>query len=120
MILDPKTKELAIRYVMATGFFKKRLADYLGISRPTLDRILEGNPDFFTQLKAADAVFCKDLVLLTKKKNPTFLLKARYREEFNDNFRIGPYDPEEEIKKILNIIHEASSQNISNHTTVSS
>lgn len=109
MILNTKTKELAIMYVMATGFFKKRLADYLGVSRPTLDKILSQDSDFFTQVKAADSVFCKDLVLMTKKKNPMFLLKTKYREEFSDNFKMGTYDPEEEIQKLMKIIHENSS-----------
>lgn len=120
MVLDQQIKRLAIRYVAETGFFKNRLAAYLTISRPSLDKVLEENPDFFTELKAADALYCKDLINLVKKKNPIFLLKTRYREEFNDDFRLGSYDPEEELKKIFKIIHEACSQNSSNQTTTSS
>lgn len=108
MVLDQQIKKLAIRYVAETGFFKNRLAAYLTVSRPTLDKVLEENPDFFTELKAADALYCKELINLVKKKNPIFLLKTRYREEFNDDFRLGFYDPEEELKKILKLIKESS------------
>ncbi len=117
MVLNSKVKDLAVRYVAETGFFKNRLANYLTISRPTLDKIFEEDPDFFTHIKAADALFCKDLVLEVKKKNPTFLLKTRYREEFDDNFRMGAYDPEEEIKKVAKFIEDSCS---SNQTPISS
>lgn len=109
MIIDKKTKEFAVRYVMETGFYKSRLAGFLGISRPTLDKILEEDKGFFTAIQAANAIFCKDLILQVKRKNPTFLLKTRFRDEFNDNLRIGAYDPEEEIKKIAKLIDESSS-----------
>lgn len=113
MVLDQQIKKLAIRYVAETGFFKNRLAAYLTVSRPTLDKVLEENPDFFTELKAADALYCKELINLVKKKNPIFLLKTRYREEFNDDFRLGSYDPEEEIHKLLKIIEENSTKTVS-------
>lgn len=109
MILDSENKELAIRYVTATGFFKYRVASYLGISRPTLDRIFKEDPSFFTQLKAADAVFCKNLIIRTAKKNPSFILKTKYKEEFDDKFRFGAFDPEKEIQKIARLIDQKTS-----------
>lgn len=108
MVLDDKNRELAIRYVVATGFYKNRVASYLGISRPTLDKIFEEDPSFFTQLTAADSVFCKNLIIKTANKNPAFLLKTRYREEFDDSSRIS-VDPEEEIKKLTKIIDSSTS-----------
>ncbi len=108
MVLDSKNIELAIRYVAATGFFKNRVAKYLGISRPTLDKIFKENPSFFTQLKAADAVFCKNLIIRTAKKNPAFILKTKYKEEFDDKVRFENFDPEEEIQKIAKLIDQAS------------
>ncbi len=104
MVLDKKTKEFAVRYVMETGFFKIRLANFLGISRPTLDKILEEDKGFFTAIQAANAVFCKDLILRVKQKNPTFLLKTRFKYEFDDKLKVGAYDPEEEIKKLAQLI----------------
>ncbi len=94
---------------MATGFYKSRVASYLGISRPTLDKIFEKDPLFFTQLKGADAVFCKDVIIKTASKNPAFILKTKYKEEFDDKERFGAIDPEEEIKKIAKIIDSATS-----------
>lgn len=93
---------------MATGFYKSRLASYLGISRPTLDKILKENPSFFTTLQAADSVFCKDLIIRTAKKNPAFLLKTKYKNEFDDKINIQ-IDPEEEIKKIAKLIDSKTS-----------
>lgn len=104
MILDEKNRDLAIRYVVATGFYKSRVASYLGISRPTLDKIFKEDPSFFTQLKGADAVFCKDVIIKTANKNPAFILKTKYKEEFDDKIRFEGLDPEEEIKKIAKII----------------
>lgn len=109
MILDKKTKEMTLKYVMATGFYKTRVADYLAISRPTFDKILENDPVFFTALKAADAVFCKDLIMLTAKKNPSFLLKTKYKDEFNDDNPHPDFNPEEELKKIDKIIQKYAS-----------
>lgn len=89
---------------MATGFYKTRLAEYLGISRPTLDKILENDPRFFTVLKAADATFCKDLIINTARKNPAFLLKTKYREEFDENRPAS--DPVETINEMLKKVKE--------------
>lgn len=104
MVIDSKTKELAVKYVVATGFYKSRLAEYLGISRPTLDKILEEDFSFFTTLKAADSVFCKNLILNTAKKNPAFLLKTKYGEEFNENK--PNFDPVGDLNKIMTKIDE--------------
>lgn len=104
MVLTQEIKDFAIRYVAATGFYKNRLAEYLCISRPTLDKILEEDQSFFTQLKSADALFCKDLIVRTAKKNPAFILKTKYKEEFDDSSRLQGIDPEEEIKRLARII----------------
>ena len=81
------------------------------MSRPTLDKILEENPDFFTSLKRADAVFCKNLIDVVRKKTPTFILRTKYREEFNDTLKFG-FDPEAEIQRIKKIIDEGTTKEI--------
>lgn len=81
--LTEKEKELAVKYVEESGLFKNRLADFIGISRPTLYKLLEEDTDFFTRLKRADTIFCKSLIVSVKKKDPMFLLKKKYIEEFN-------------------------------------
>lgn len=101
----------AIKYVEESGFFKNRLADFLEISRPTLDKILDENPDFFTSLKRADAVFCKNLIESVIKKNPFFILKTKYREEFNEDLKFG-FDPELEIQKIRVMLDEGTTKEI--------
>ena len=108
--LSENDREYAIKYVEEGGYYKNRLADFLGISRPTLDKLLEENPDFFTALKRADAVFCKSLIDLVKKKNPSFLLKTKYREEFDITLRMTAYDPEEEIKKLAALMDSDSEE----------
>jgi len=105
-------KTFAVKYVEESGFYKNRLADFLGISRPTLDKVLEENNDFFTSLKRADAVFCKSLIDLVKKKNPSFLLKTKYREEFDDSIRLSSYNPEEQIKKMVALMDSDSDEEI--------
>ena len=75
--LTEENKDYAVRYCQQGGFYKNRLADFLGISRPTLDKLLEDNPDFFTALKRADAVFCKNLIDAVSRKNPIFILKTK-------------------------------------------
>lgn len=81
--LTDKEKELAVKYVEESGLFKNRLADYLGVSRPTIYRILEEDTDFFTRLKRADAIFCKNVIETVRKKDPLFILKTRLKEEFS-------------------------------------
>lgn len=103
--LTEKDKGFAIKYVEDSGFFKNRLADFLEISRPTLDKVLEEYPDFFTALKRADAIFCKELINTVKKKNPYLILRTRYKEEFNENNGFG-YDPEYELQRIRKMIDE--------------
>ena len=100
--LTEENKEHAIRYCQQGGFYKNRLADFLGISRPTLDKLLDENPEFFTSLKRADAVFCKNLIDAVSKKNPIFILRTRYKEEFNDTARL--YDPEEQIQRMVELM----------------
>ena len=100
--LTEEIRGYAIKYVEESGFYKSRLADFLGISRPTLDKLLEENPDFFTSLKRADAVFCKNLIDAVSKKNPIFILRTRYKEEFNDTARL--YDPEEQIQRMVELM----------------
>ncbi|HIH13443.1 TPA: hypothetical protein HA242_07005 [Candidatus Woesearchaeota archaeon] len=80
--LTEKEKEFAIKYVEESGFYKNRLADYLGVSRPTVYKLLEEDTNFFTQLKRADAIFCKSLIVAIKKKDPVFILKTKFKEEF--------------------------------------
>lgn len=108
MVLTQEIKDFAIKYVAATGFYKSRLSNYLCISRPTLDKILEEDPQFFTQLKSADALFCKDLIVRTAKKNPAFILKTKYKDEFDDNANSQIFDPEEEIRKLAQIIDSSA------------
>lgn len=105
--LSETDREHAIAYVKESGFFKNRLANFLGISRPTLDKILEEDTDFFTSLKRADSVFCKNLIDKVAEKNPIFILRTRYKDEFNERIAIS-YDPEEEIHKLMKIIDEAN------------
>lgn len=38
--LSDKDIEFAIKYVEESGLYKNRLSDFLGISRPTLDKVL--------------------------------------------------------------------------------
>lgn len=83
--LSDYEKRNAVMYVELCGFRKNRLAKYLGISRPTLDKILKNDDDFFTQIKAANENFCKDLINLVKIKNPVFLLEKMFPEEFGEN-----------------------------------
>lgn len=97
-------KNSAFDYVRASGFFKNRLASFLKISRPTLDRLLEEDEDFFTQIKAADAEFCKDLIELVKKKDPKFILRTKYIDEFNDSLKYEAFDPVEEIQRVKRLI----------------
>lgn len=82
--ITEEAKQHAVKYVEESGLFKNRLADFLSISRPTLDRVLEKNEDFFTALKRADAVFCNKLIAQVSKKDPIFILRTRYKEEFDD------------------------------------
>lgn len=82
--LTDETKQHAIKYVKEGGLFKNRLSDFLSISRPTLDRLLKEDEDFFTALKRADAIFCKNLIAQVSKKDPIFILRTRYKEEFDD------------------------------------
>ncbi len=103
MVLSDKSKELAIKYVEATGFYKNRLAKFLGISRPTLDNIFDNDLEFFTQIELADSIFCKGVIERVRDKNPSFILKTKYREEFNENAVI--FDPISELKKISDLIN---------------
>ena len=101
--LTEENKDYAVRYCQQGGFYKNRLADFLGISRPTLDKLLEDNPDFFTALKRADAVFCKNLIDAVSRKNPIFILRTKYKDEFNDDMR-GLNDPETVIKRMTDLM----------------
>lgn len=101
----------AIKYVEESGLFKNRLADFLGISRPTLDKVLEENADFFTRLKRADAVFCKKLIEIVGKKNPFLILRTKYREEFNDTIKIG-FDPEAEIQRVKQMMESETTKDL--------
>lgn len=83
-VLSEESKNNAIKCVEESGFYKNRLANFLGISRPTFDKVLKENEDFFTDLKRADAVYCKSLIDIVSKKNPVFILRTRYSEEFDD------------------------------------
>lgn len=107
--LSENDKEKAIKYVKESGFFKGRLADFLEISRPTLNKIIQEDTDFFTSLRHADSIFCKSLIDEVKKKNPIFLLRMRYKEEFNDSNSMG-YDPEVELKRLNDMIIEMTSK----------
>lgn len=82
LILTNKEKDFALIYVRASGFYKSRLANYLKISRPTLNRIFNDDPGFFTNVEAANAEFCKELIERAKDKNPLFLLERMFRKEF--------------------------------------
>lgn len=99
-------KKKAYMYVLVSGFYKVRLAQFLSISRPTLDRMLHDDPHFFTQLQAADAEFCKKLIMQVAKKNPTFILKTKYRTEFPDNSTISIKDSRDDIGKMKQYIDE--------------
>jgi hypothetical protein len=83
-VLSEESKGYAIKYVEESGYYKNRLANFLGISRPTLYKVLEEDEDFFTALKRADAVYCKSLIDIVSKKDPVFILRTRYKEEFDD------------------------------------
>lgn len=109
--LTEESKQHAVKYVEESGLYKNRLADFLGISRPTLDKVLDENPDFFTLLKRSDAVFCKSLIDIVKKKNPFFILRTKYRDEFNDVFSIG-FDAQAEIQRVKEILESRTSKHI--------
>lgn len=109
--LTEDTRKHAIRYVEDSGLFKNRLAAFMGISRPTLDKVLDEHPDFFTQLQRADAVFCKSLIDSVRKKNPMFILKTKYRDEFNEMFSIN-FDPETAIQKVKEILETNTSKDL--------
>ena len=109
--LTEESKKHALKYVEDSGFYKNRLADFLCISRPTLDKLLEENHDFFTSLKRADAIFCKNLIDGVKKKNPYLILKSKYNEEFHENIKIG-FDPEIEILRIKKLIDDSSTTDL--------
>jgi len=101
----------ALKYVEESGFYKNRLADFLSISRPTLDKLLEEDTDFFTALKRADAIFCKGLIEGVKKRSPFLILKYKYNEEFHENIKFG-FDPEVEIQKVKKLIDESSTKEL--------
>ena len=109
--LTEETRQLAIKYVEDSGFFKNRLAAFLSITRPTLDKVLVEHPDFFTQLQRADAIFCKSLIDSVKKKNPIYLLRTRYKDEFNETFSPG-FDPEEAIQRVKEILSATTSKSL--------
>lgn len=109
--LGDKDIEFAIKYVEESGLYKNRLSDFLGISRPTLDKLIDENPDFFTALKRADAIFCKNLVASVSKKNPFLILRTKYREEFNDTLRIG-FDPEFEIQRVRELMEAGTTKEV--------
>jgi hypothetical protein len=115
--LTEESKRQALIYVESSGFFKNRLSNFLSISRPTLDRILEDDNNFFTSIKRADAVFCQSLIDLVKKKNPAFLLKTKYREEFDTSIRFINYEPEEQIRKMTELMDSESDEDFVESTT---
>jgi hypothetical protein len=115
--LTEEIKRQAIVYVESTGLFKNRLSNFMGVSRPTLDRVLEQDDDFFTRLKIADSKFCQSLIESVKKKNPAFLLKTKYREEFDTSVRFINYDPEEQIRKMVEMMDSDSDENFVEPTT---
>jgi len=103
--LTEETKQYAVKYVEESGLFKNRLADFLSISRPTLDRVLEENEDFFTALKRADSVYCKSLIDIVSKKNPIFILRTKYRAEFDEK-NVFTFDPEVEFQRTKKLMME--------------
>jgi hypothetical protein len=109
--LTEGVKKFAIQYVEESGLFKNRLADFLSISRPTLNKVLNEDEAFFTSLKRADAIFCKKLIEGVGKKNPFLILRTKYREEFNDTLKVG-FDPEEEIQKVKRILETTTTKEI--------
>ncbi len=106
-ILSEESKNLAIKYIEESGFYKGRLADFLGISRPTLNKLLEEYSDLFTAFKRADAVFCKKLIDKVAERNPIFILRTRYKDEFNER-GLTSYDPEEEIQRMARMMDACS------------
>jgi hypothetical protein len=68
--LTEKEKKHAIKYVEESGLYKNRLSAFIGISRPTLYKLLDEDMDCFTRLKRADAIFCKILIESVSKKTP--------------------------------------------------
>lgn len=105
--LTEESKQHAVKYIEESGLYKNRLADFLGISRPTLDKVLEENPDFFTILKRSDAIFCKNLIDGVKKKNPYLILRTKYSEEFPEAKNTVGYDPEFELQRLKQTISES-------------
>lgn len=102
--LSEEEKRQAILYIKKSGFYKNRLADYLGIARNTLYRILDDDPKFYTRIKKANAFFCSNLI---KKADTKFLLKNMFNEEFQDKMTLEhKINPKEEMKKIDDKIKE--------------
>lgn len=86
--ITKEQRDLAVKYVKVSGFWRQALADYLEISKPTLLQILKQDEGFLTALQAADAEFRKEIVELTKAKRPDFILKTKYREEFPEKVEV--------------------------------
>lgn len=93
-------RDLAVKYVKVSGFWRQALADYLEISKPTLLQILKEDGGFLTALQAADAEFRKEIVELTKVKRPDFILKTKYREEFPEKVGVE-HSVNSELEKAL-------------------
>ena len=105
--MSEESKKLAIKYIEESGFYKGRLADFLGISRPTLNKLLEEDNDLFTAFKRADAIFCKKLIDKVAERNPIFILRTRYKDEFDER-SICSYDPDEVIQNMVRLMDESS------------
>jgi len=86
--ISKEQRDLAVKYVKVSGFWRQALADYLEISKPTLLQILKKDDSFLTALQAADAEFRKEIIELAKVKRPDFILKTKYREEFPEKFEV--------------------------------
>lgn len=121
IVVEPNSymEVMAINYVMQTGFYKLRLADFLEITFKTLDRILKDQPDFYNKLKKAEAIYVGNLISNANVKNPIDILKTKYRKEFPDvkqhEIKI---DVSKELQETMQLIHgEAEDEQIPNYSS---
>lgn len=88
VILTDEQKKAAIQYVQLSGLYMLRLAKFLRISYPTLQKIFKEDQTFFKEIEAAEADFIQNVVKAVHEKRPDFILKSKYADEFPDRLQV--------------------------------
>lgn len=104
--LTDKQKEEAYLYVKNTGLYWVRLSNFLGMDFKTLKRIVDEDKDFSNGLERARAFYIGELIELTKKRRPDFLLETQSSDEFKRSATLELRSPEDEIKQMKQYIDE--------------